>query len=174
MQVCIYPSPPPVGRPGIHAYSSAASFSGRALSLFRTRYHRASSFLQRSPLRKAFCLGRPLLASLVLSACVWLLLAGIVRSGVLDSVETRRLRLVAFRRGEEPPPSNLVIVDFDEASVGAFACYPIPRPRSNSLLEKNRIRQTQVCRLRRMAHRSALAASRTMVAWLRISLARTT
>jgi adenylate cyclase len=87
-------------------------------------------------LRKSTLVGRPLLASLVLSASVWLLLAGIVRSGVLDSVELEGYDLLLFRRGEEPPPSNLVIVDFDEASVGAFACYPIPRPAIDSMLEK--------------------------------------
>jgi len=87
-------------------------------------------------LRKNILLGYPLLASLVLSAGVWLLLAGIVRSGVLESAELEGYDLLLFRRGEEPPPSNLVIVDFDEASVGAFACYPIPRPAIDSLLEK--------------------------------------
>lgn len=84
---------------------------------------------------KGFLFARPLLASLVLAACVWLLLAGIVRSGLLDSAELEGYDLLLFRRGEEPPPSNLVIVDFDEASVNAFACYPIPRPSVDTVLE---------------------------------------
>jgi len=86
-------------------------------------------------LSKNFLFGRPLLASLVLAASVWLLLAGIVRTGALDSAEFEGYDLLLFRRGEEPPPSNLIIVDFDEASVNAFACYPIPRPSVDSVLE---------------------------------------
>jgi adenylate cyclase len=95
-----------------------------------------SAALAEVSLRKNFLLGYPLLASLVLAACVWLLLAGIVRSGALNSAELDGYDLLLFRRGEEPPPSNLVIVDFDDASVGAFACYPIPRPSVDAILEK--------------------------------------
>jgi adenylate cyclase len=87
-------------------------------------------------LNRNLLLGRPLLASVVLAATVWLLLAGIVRSGLLDSAELEGYDLLLFRRGDDPPPSNLVIVDFDEASIGAFACYPIPRPTVDSVLEK--------------------------------------
>jgi adenylate cyclase len=87
-------------------------------------------------LGKSFLLGHPLLASLVIASGVWLLLAGVVRSGALDSAELEGYDLLLFRRGDEPPPSNLVIVDFDDASVGAFACYPIPRPAIDTILEK--------------------------------------
>jgi adenylate cyclase len=87
-------------------------------------------------LTKGLLLGRPLLASWVLAASVWLLLAGIVRTGALDSAELEGYDLLLFRRGEEPSPSNLVIVDFDEASLNAFACYPIPRPSVDAVLEK--------------------------------------
>jgi adenylate cyclase len=86
-------------------------------------------------LKKNLLLGHPLLASCALAALVALVLAGVVWSGLLESAELEGYDLLVYRRGYPALPANLVIVDFDEASVAALACYPIPRNSVDDVLE---------------------------------------
>jgi adenylate cyclase len=104
-------------------------FIRQALSFFRTNS-------VEGPLRKNSLLGHPLLASFALAALVWLLLAGVVWSGLLDSAELEGYDLLIYRRGYPELPANLAIVDFDEATIAALACYPVPRQSVDDVLEK--------------------------------------
>jgi hypothetical protein len=99
------------------------------------RYHFLDEFC-RGTKRKNRLLGHPLLASFALAALVWLLLVGLVWSALLDSAELEGYDLLVYRRGYPNLPANLVIVDFDEATVAALACYPVPRQSVDDVLEK--------------------------------------
>ena len=81
-------------------------------------------------------LRHPLLASLILAAIICLVVGGIARSGLLNSVELEGHDLLVYARGSAPPPEDLVIVDFDEASVQAYNAFPIPRLLLAQILNK--------------------------------------
>ena len=81
-------------------------------------------------------LGHSLLASLILAIIICLAVAGAARSGLLNSVELEGYDLLVFARSPVPPPENLVIVDFDEASVQAYNAFPVPRPLLAQILQK--------------------------------------
>ena len=78
----------------------------------------------------------PVLVSVLLGASVCALLALIVRSGMLESVELQGYDLLVDSRGVGPPAENIVIVDFDEASVRAYNAFPIPRRLLADVLDK--------------------------------------
>jgi adenylate cyclase len=78
----------------------------------------------------------PFFASLWLSAGVCLLVGGVVRSGLLDSVELQGYDLMVSARGSRAPLEELVIVDFDNATVKVMGTFPVPRRILAEVLEK--------------------------------------
>jgi CHASE2 domain-containing sensor protein len=67
---------------------------------------------------------------------VWAALAGVVRSGLLDSAELGGYDLLVSVHGFAPPPPELVIVDFDDATMEAIGTFPVPRGVLAQVLEK--------------------------------------
>lgn len=100
------------------------------------RNARPSSAFPGVAVKKNLIMGRPLAASCLLAALVCVVLGAVSRSGILASVELQGYDALTYLRGYEPPPSNLVIVDFDEPSIAALACYPVPRQSVAAVLEK--------------------------------------
>src|ERR1700723_2821397 len=70
---------------------------------------------------------KSLFAVPVLSALVVLVLAILVHGGLFDMAELQGYDLLVFAGGAAPANENIVIVDFDNASVEAIGKYPIPR-----------------------------------------------
>jgi len=79
---------------------------------------------------------RRLLASVVLSVSVCLLTVALTGSGLLNSTELQGYDLLASARVFQPSPTELVIVDFDDATVQAVGTYPIPRGVLAAVLQK--------------------------------------
>ena len=67
---------------------------------------------------------------------VWLVVAAVVRTGALESVELQGYDLLVSAAGFSPPPEQLVIVDFDDATVEAIGSFPVPRGLLADVLEK--------------------------------------
>lgn len=70
---------------------------------------------------------KPIFAVPVLGALVALMLALLVHSGFFDTAELQGYDLLVFAGGAATANENIVIVDFDNASVEAIGKYPIPR-----------------------------------------------
>jgi serine phosphatase RsbU (regulator of sigma subunit)/CHASE2 domain-containing sensor protein len=62
--------------------------------------------------------------------------AGVVRSGLLDSVELQGYDLLVSVHGFVPPAPELVIVDFDDATLEAIGTFPVPRGLLAEVLDK--------------------------------------
>ena len=69
----------------------------------------------------------PLLASVALAALICAVVASLVLAGFFHAVELQGYDLLVLARGSAAPPNNMVVVDFDEASVRAYNAFPIPR-----------------------------------------------
>ncbi len=78
---------------------------------------------------------RPGLASALLAGLVCLFVAGVARLGLLDSVELQGYDLLVSGRAFEPPPEELVIVDFDNSTIAAIG-FPIPRQILADVVER--------------------------------------
>jgi len=78
----------------------------------------------------------PALVSALLGAAVCALVALVVLSGVLEGVELQGYDLLVASRGAGAPSENIVVVDFDEASVRAYNAFPVPRRLLAGVLEK--------------------------------------
>ena len=78
----------------------------------------------------------PLLVSAMLAAAVCGLLALMVWSGLLEGVELQGFDLLVAGRGAGSPSENIIVVDFDEASVRAYNAFPLPRRLLADVLEK--------------------------------------
>lgn len=69
----------------------------------------------------------PLRALPLLLLLVWLLSYGLAGRELLGSVELIAYDLLFYLRGPQPPPEDVVVVDFDEASLNEIDQWPIPR-----------------------------------------------
>jgi len=78
-------------------------------------------------LMKLSIVHKSLFAVPVLGALVVLVLALLVHAGFFDTAELQGYDLLVFAGGAAPANENIVIVDFDNASVEAIGKYPIPR-----------------------------------------------
>src|SRR5713101_2541744 len=78
----------------------------------------------------------PALISPLLAAGVCALLALVAWSGLLEGVELQGYDLLVASRGDRQPAENIVVVDFDEASVRTYNAFPIPRRLLADVLEK--------------------------------------
>src|SRR6185503_9935192 len=65
-------------------------------------------------------LRRPLLAGPLLALAACFLVAGLVRTGALESLELQGYDLLVRTRGFLPPHPDLVFVDFDDRSLDAL------------------------------------------------------
>ncbi len=81
-------------------------------------------------------LRHPMLASLILAAVVCALVAGFMRLGALASAELQGYDLLVAMRGLKAPPSNITIVDFDDATMEGLRIFPIPRALLAQVVEK--------------------------------------
>jgi serine phosphatase RsbU (regulator of sigma subunit) len=70
---------------------------------------------------------RPLSAAILILVVVWLLFASLVYLGVFDTFELLGYDLLAYTAGFSPPSENVVLVEFDNASIAAIGKYPVPR-----------------------------------------------
>ena len=77
-----------------------------------------------------------ILVSVLLAVVVCLVVGGLVSWGLLDSVELLGYDLLVSTRGTEPPPDEIVIVDFDDATMESLQRFPIPRNLLAEVLEK--------------------------------------
>jgi adenylate cyclase len=68
-----------------------------------------------------------LLVGLALSVAILSAVAAMVRGGLLRTAELEGYDLLILIRGSHAPPDNLVIVDFDDATVQTYKAFPIPR-----------------------------------------------
>lgn len=71
-------------------------------------------------------LGRARVAGPLLTIAAWLVLAGIVRTGLLDSLELNGHDLLVSAAEPSPPSNQLAVVDFDDAAVRDLG-FPIRR-----------------------------------------------
>ena len=76
-----------------------------------------------------------LLACFALSVVVCLISAAAAQLGLLRSAELRGFDLLVSTRGCAPSP-EIVVVDFDDASVEAFHAFPIPRELLANIVAK--------------------------------------
>jgi adenylate cyclase len=74
--------------------------------------------------------------SALVAAGLCALVGVVVWSGVLEGVELQGYDLLVASRGAGPPAENILVVDFDEASVRAFNAFPIPRRLLADVLER--------------------------------------
>jgi CHASE2 domain-containing sensor protein len=81
---------------------------------------------------------------LSLAGAVCLVVAGAAGSGLLDPLELGGYDWLMHTRGFQPPPGNIVVVDFDEDSVAALPCYPVSRATLADVLETVRKGQPRV------------------------------
>lgn len=81
-------------------------------------------------------LRQPVLASLLLAAVVCALVAGVCRLGVLESAELQGYDWMVAMRGLNAPPTNIAIVDFDDATMDGLKIFPIPRGLLAQVVEK--------------------------------------
>ncbi len=79
---------------------------------------------------------RPVLASTLLAGLVCLILAGAVHWSSLCTLELWGYDFLVWTRGFPPPPDELVIVDFDDATDEAFGTFPIPRALLAQVIDK--------------------------------------
>ena len=66
----------------------------------------------------------------------WLLSAGLSRFGLLDSLELQGYDLLVWKGESAPPPEELIVVDFDDATVEKLNAFPIPRALLAEIVEK--------------------------------------
>ena len=70
---------------------------------------------------------RPPSAAILILLVVCLLFAAFVHLDVFDTLELLGYDLLAYTAGFSPPSENVVLVDFDNASIAAIGKYPVPR-----------------------------------------------
>lgn len=73
---------------------------------------------------------------MILSVSVCLLTAALAGSDLLDSAELQGYDLLVSARAMRLPPTALMIVDFDDATVQAVGTFPIPRGVLAEVLQK--------------------------------------
>lgn len=81
-------------------------------------------------------LRHPILVSVTLAAAVCVAVAVVVRSRLLNSAELEGYDLLVSVRGLLPPRPELVIVDFDDATMEAIGTFPVPRGALAEVLKK--------------------------------------
>ncbi len=77
-----------------------------------------------------------LAASVALAALICAVAGGLAAAGLFQAADLQGFDLLVFARGPAAPPNNIVVVDFDEASVRAYNAFPIPRDLLGEVLSK--------------------------------------
>jgi len=80
-----------------------------------------------SPMRRLATWWKPVLISALLSAVVCLVTSAASRSALMGDLERWGYDLLVNAGGYAPPREDVILVDFDDASVAALHTFPVPR-----------------------------------------------